>query len=323
MNLFKISMLLIFGLQVSLIFSSQEYVNYAKSFPRLAEGFALLKLQDSDQPSFNEYMKEELSVLDEQSDEDGDEYGARHDETVNIFADSIHHAEDIIFEGMKPTFMQVVKTAIANNDAHIVQYQDPIFQYVMRNSALGFKMKMHDQKEDIIFEGMKPTFKQIVTTAIANANKQIVTTDIANANNDAHIVQNQEEEKLNKVDQKLKIESDCYTHPPHESQFMKNIVKEWVNEKDVSLKILLWYAAQQNFDKVIDFLIQAGVDINNKNVYNQAPLWYAIDNNAIDVVKLLINAGADINNKNVYNQTPLLYAIDNNAVDLAQLLINA
>lgn len=76
--------------------------------------------------------------------------------------------------------------------------------------------------------------------------------------------------------------------------------------------------------RIIEILINAGIDVNATNVYGETPILLAVKKNNFELVKLLLNSGA---NPNVsfggYEITPLKIAASNGNFDIVKILLQA
>lgn len=73
--------------------------------------------------------------------------------------------------------------------------------------------------------------------------------------------------------------------------------------------------------KIVEKLIEYGVNVNVKNSKDTTALMMASSNNRLDIVKLLINNGADVNIINDENNTALSIAMLKNNQEIVQLLL--
>jgi ankyrin repeat protein len=78
-----------------------------------------------------------------------------------------------------------------------------------------------------------------------------------------------------------------------------------VETKDEEGNTLLKYAVEAQCEKLIDFLITAGADINAPSVYHRTPFSSATSTGPATLVKRLIALGADVNAKDKFGWTIL------------------
>lgn len=84
----------------------------------------------------------------------------------------------------------------------------------------------------------------------------------------------------------------------------------------------LFYAAYNNDDKVIKYLIDKGGDVNFKSKYGETPLMIASAfNNNPDVVNILIDSGAKINQRTKSGYNPILSSARNKNLEVIKLLV--
>lgn len=79
----------------------------------------------------------------------------------------------------------------------------------------------------------------------------------------------------------------------------------------------LSHAAFLHKEKLIDFLLDRGADINEADTFGRTPIMYLVDN--IKLTNKLISKGANLNVKDLQGRTPLMYAV--NFFDVAKALI--
>ena len=73
--------------------------------------------------------------------------------------------------------------------------------------------------------------------------------------------------------------------------------------------------------RMVNLLLEKGIDINITDYYNNTALSSAVRNAEYDVVELLLEKGADINKENNDGDTPLIHAIIFGDYDMVQLLL--
>lgn len=88
-------------------------------------------------------------------------------------------------------------------------------------------------------------------------------------------------------------------------------------------KTLLIMAVEAEMKMSVEFLLEAGADLNKRDFYDRTPLMYAIDKGNLEIAKILIEAGADVNAKNKKGRTALMYAAYKNLVEMAEVLVQA
>jgi hypothetical protein len=89
------------------------------------------------------------------------------------------------------------------------------------------------------------------------------------------------------------------------------------HHKDSALHL----AVEDNYPKVVEFLISQGVDLNPLNHFLSTPLSFACSRNFESVANILIDSGALINTMDSHRKTPLYYALKNNNLNLSEKLI--
>ena len=100
---------------------------------------------------------------------------------------------------------------------------------------------------------------------------------------------------------------------------VKIIVRERVKEGEYDR--LLLKAASTGMNRIVKYLLDAGVDSNAKKCnYWCTPLHLAAWNGHINIVKMLLDAGADKNIKNSCHRTPLHMASMQGHTDIINLL---
>ena len=101
---------------------------------------------------------------------------------------------------------------------------------------------------------------------------------------------------------------------------VKIIVRQRVKEGEYNR--LLLKAASTGMNRIVKYLLDAGVDSNAKKCnYWCSPLHLAVWSGHTDIVKLLLDAGAYMDIKNSCNRTPLHLATMKNHTDIVKLLI--
>jgi len=73
-------------------------------------------------------------------------------------------------------------------------------------------------------------------------------------------------------------------------------------------------------NRLIDLLLQAGIDPNYKNRFGETPLLHAVENCDIKLTEKLLKAGANPNTPDSRGATPLRAAHDRGNSDIVLLL---
>jgi len=82
-------------------------------------------------------------------------------------------------------------------------------------------------------------------------------------------------------------------------------------------------ADMRNGAEIVEFLLDAGADVEAKDVEGETPLYRAVARKRAGLVKLLISKGADVNAVDNDGQTMLYRAVVDNSVEIAKLLLTA
>ena len=86
---------------------------------------------------------------------------------------------------------------------------------------------------------------------------------------------------------------------------------------------LFWKAAKSNDVKILQELLDQGIDVNTKNHYGLTALTFATDKGNLEAVNFLLENGADPNLKDsFYNETPLGWAIYKKNIPIITSMIN-
>ena len=102
---------------------------------------------------------------------------------------------------------------------------------------------------------------------------------------------------------------------------VKIIVRQRVKEGEYNR--LLLKAASTGMNRIVKYLLDAGVDSNAKKCnYWCSPLHLAVWSGHTDIVKLLLDAGADKEVKSRTGRTPLHYAEREGYTDIVKLLLD-
>ena len=79
-------------------------------------------------------------------------------------------------------------------------------------------------------------------------------------------------------------------------------------------------ASKQGLTNIVQWIIDAGVDVNAKDNVGRTALMWASCNGYKDIVKMLLNADADVNIKDKDGWTAVMTASYNEHKDLVELL---
>ncbi|XP_031574916.1 uncharacterized protein LOC116308594 [Actinia tenebrosa] len=96
----------------------------------------------------------------------------------------------------------------------------------------------------------------------------------------------------------------------------------YVNTTDNEEKTALFYAVQDNNERMVRALIDAGAD-NITDNEGKTALFYAVQDNNESMVRALIDAGADVNTTDNEGKTALFYAVQENNESMVRTLIDA
>lgn len=103
--------------------------------------------------------------------------------------------------------------------------------------------------------------------------------------------------------------------------FMKMLKKCDVNQLGEYFGTALNAAAQYNFTKFAEILIENGADVNLEDENGYSPLFHACRNDSVDVLRLLLDKGANMNAKIEDNMSALHYCGLMNSCKCIELLI--
>lgn len=156
----------------------------------------------------------------------------------------------------------------------------------------------------------------------------------------------------------MKISGDVEDREECALRMVKAFVQQgWnVNSVDNSNSTILFWAVDNNFLTVVDFLLQSKIDVTVKNKWGETALIYAcsskyrskaaskliatkkglditddrgdtalvnaMDDKLLDIAKELINAGADVNIHGKESYSPLYRACDRANLELVKLLVS-
>lgn len=86
---------------------------------------------------------------------------------------------------------------------------------------------------------------------------------------------------------------------------------------------LLMQAIKNDFDEIINILIEKPINLEKSDEKEETALFYAVRYNKIDCLKQLIRKGVQINHKNIDGITALWYAAQKSDSMYAKILIDA
>lgn len=82
-----------------------------------------------------------------------------------------------------------------------------------------------------------------------------------------------------------------------------------IKHKDTNKQNILYFAARDEKEEVVKYLLRFNFSLNDDDFFSQTPLFYAAKNNrAPRVSEMLLRAGCDVNHKDNNGQTALFYA---------------
>ena len=71
---------------------------------------------------------------------------------------------------------------------------------------------------------------------------------------------------------------------------------------------LLYIAAENGHQPIVEFLVQSGANINKEDKYQKTPLYIAAENGYQSIAEFLVKSGADIHHQTVEKETPYTIA---------------
>ena len=100
---------------------------------------------------------------------------------------------------------------------------------------------------------------------------------------------------------------------------------EDLNVADNAGNTPLQIASLEGFDRIVEFLLQSGADVNMRNVDKDTPLIDAVENGHIEVIKLLLKYGANPRMGNAKGDEPyeLVHPDDDARLEIRELLTGA
>ena len=114
------------------------------------------------------------------------------------------------------------------------------------------------------------------------------------------------------------------------SDLLESLLKEGggVNSIYPNGQTLLIAAIERQNRPMVEFLIQAGADLNKRDFYDRTPLMYAVDRKddskeAVAIVQCLLASAAEADAKNKQGRTALMYAAYRGAAHMTDILLSA
>ena len=89
---------------------------------------------------------------------------------------------------------------------------------------------------------------------------------------------------------------------------------------DENINTLIHMAAKRDASKIIQFLIQNGVDIDYKDIQGKTPLHYAAIHHSFNSLLTLVEAGSQIDPTDKHGRTPLHYAAMKGFIGIVETL---
>ncbi len=96
-----------------------------------------------------------------------------------------------------------------------------------------------------------------------------------------------------------------------------------VHMRNKNKETFLMIAIEENFLKIVPFLLEYNIDVNAKNLQGQTALHLAAERGYFDIVRLLLKYGADLNAKDSHGFTPQRIAEIARRVRVVELLASA
>ena len=84
-----------------------------------------------------------------------------------------------------------------------------------------------------------------------------------------------------------------------------------------------WYANQDKIATILKLLVEGGCEGNAQNDSGETALFAAIKKQNTETINYLLQAGSDVNKKTLYDVTPLSYAASNASLSEVNLLLEA
>ena len=95
------------------------------------------------------------------------------------------------------------------------------------------------------------------------------------------------------------------------------------DDDDVDFDQHLLDAAKEGDSDVLQYVLEAGADVNSRNQYRKTACMLAAQNGHVNCVEMLTEAGADVNARGLYDKTALLLAVETGQTACAESLIQA
>ena len=109
---------------------------------------------------------------------------------------------------------------------------------------------------------------------------------------------------------------ESFLEPKSKADIIHDLAK--LTKKELGYKLIL--ASQNGHKDIVQWLLDAGADVNAKDTYSWTALMSASSNGHKDIVRLLLDAGVDVNAKSNGGWTALMYASHYGHRDIETLL---
>lgn len=113
----------------------------------------------------------------------------------------------------------------------------------------------------------------------------------------------------------------CFSNRLEIFSLLCNAGAEIVKKQSLCTQNILFFACENCDEKIVDFLLNLGFDVNVRDFCGNTPLFVAVKKNKLGVVKVLLENGAIINTKNMFGETPILVAAMNNNIRIVDYLV--
>ena len=318
-------------------------VNYAALFPKLAEGFDVLRANYyHDLPSFQDYGEEKLTMA-ETEDDDPLRFSL-----LEGLGHIIVASEDLIF-GMKARFLGVLGWATDQHIANLDEVQDPVFRYIMKYCEDFLKPVIQEwvNQKNNFGSPFRRSFTPLQWAARSNTPSVVyflisvgADVNVKDDNNKTALYQACTHNSvviplmLLNAGAQVNIDNEDTPVPPSplHATCLRNafLVTQLlidrganVNGRDSLGCTPLYIASQTNSVQVAQILLASGANVNLQSDNGLTPLHAAALNNRAEAAQLLINAQTDIDALDHQAKTPLHIAVQNHYVDVVNLLISA